>query len=65
MSVQDELGVLHFVNLRGGFAQVESGTFAYLCSVQITAANVARIRIWKSGSTLDNAASLNILLSVF
>jgi hypothetical protein len=65
VSVQDELGAAHLLNLRGGYAQVESSTFAYVCSVQITSANVARIRIFKSASTLDNAAGLNVTLSVF
>ena len=55
----DELGETHTLNLRRGWAQVEGAT-AYVCQVDFTAANVARVRVFDMAGAANDAVGANI-----
>lgn len=62
-TVTDELGVTHTVNLRSARVGEVRGATAYHCQVEVTAANVAQLRVWNTGFAANDA--VGVVVSVY
>lgn len=64
VSVTDALSVVHTLNLRAGPAPNVMSSTLYFARIVSVVANVVTFQVWNSAGALNDAAGINIFLSV-